>query len=39
LTDAFGNLVNFELLPGQRQDTVAVAAHIGGHRVDALLAD
>ena len=32
-------MVGFELLPGQRHDTVGVAALIEGHRFDALLAD
>ena len=39
MTDALGNLVDFELLPGQRHDTVGVAALIEGHNFDALLAD
>ena len=30
LTDALGNLVRFELLPGQRFDTVGVAPLIEG---------
>jgi len=33
LTDALGNLVRFELLPGQRFDTVGVAPLIHGLRV------
>ena len=32
-------MVDFELLPGQRHDTVGVAALIEGHSFDALLAD
>jgi transposase len=39
LTDALGNLVRFELLPGQRFDTVGVAPLIKGLAFDALLAD
>ncbi len=39
LTDALGNLVRFELLPGQRFDTVGVAPLIEGIQFGALIAD
>lgn len=39
LADALGNLVRFELLPGNRYDTVAVAALIEGISFDAMIAD
>ena len=39
LTDALGNLVRFELLPGQRFDTVGVAPLIEGLEFDAFIAD
>jgi transposase len=39
LTDALGNLVRFELLPGQRFDTVGVPPLIEGVEFGALLAD
>ena len=39
LTDALGNLVRFELLPGNRYDTIGVAPLIDGIAFDALLAD
>ncbi|NKB84710.1 IS5 family transposase [Ochrobactrum grignonense] len=39
LTDALGNLVRFELLPGQRFDTVGVKPLINGLEFGALLAD
>jgi len=39
LTDALGNLVRFELLPGQRYDTVGVAPLIKDIEFGALLAD
>ncbi len=39
LTDALGNLVRFELLPGNRYDTVGVAPLIEGVRFGGLLAD
>lgn len=39
LTDALGNLVRFELLPGQRYDTVGVEPLIKGIAFGALLAD
>ena len=39
LTDALGNLVRFELLPGNRFDTVGVAPLIKGITFGALLAD
>jgi hypothetical protein len=39
LTDALGNLVRFELLPGQRFDTVGVDPLIKGVDFDGLIAD
>ena len=39
LTDALGNLVRFELLPGQRFDTVGVPPLIEGVSFEALIAD
>ena len=39
LTDALGNLVRFEPLPGQRFDTVGVAPLIEGVAFGALIAD
>ena len=39
LTDAMGNLVRFELLPGHRFDTVGVVPLIAGVEFGALLAD
>ena len=39
LTDALGNLVRFELLPGQRFDTVGVPPLIDGLSFAALIAD
>ena len=39
LTDAFGNLVRFVLLPGQRFDTLGVAPLIDGVSFGALIAD
>ena len=39
LTDALGNLVRFELLPGQRNDTVGVAPLIRGLDFGGLIAD
>ena len=39
LTDALGNLVRFELLPGQRFDTVGVPPLIDGLTFGALIAD
>ena len=39
LTDALGNLVRFELLPGNRYDTIGVAPLIEGIEFNALLAD
>ena len=39
LTDALGNMVDFELLPGQRHDTVAVATLIEGKAFGGLIAD
>lgn len=39
LTDALGNLVRFELLPGQRFDTVGVPPLLDGVAFSALIAD
>jgi transposase len=39
LVDAFGNLVRFVLLPGQRHDTVGVPPLIAGLSFGALLGD
>jgi len=39
LTDALGNLVRFELLPGNRHDTVGVEPLIDGVEFAGLLAD
>ena len=39
LTDALGNLVRFELLPGNRYDTVGVEPLIRGVEFGGLLAD
>ena len=39
LTDALGNLVRFELLPGHRFDTVGVAPLIKGVEFEGLIAD
>ena len=39
LTDALGNLVRFELLPGHRYDTVGVPPLIREIEFDALIAD
>ena len=39
LTDALGNLVRFELLPGQRFDTIGVPPLIEGVEFGALIAD
>jgi transposase len=39
LTDAFGRLVRFVLLPGQRHDTVGVAPLINGLSFGGLIAD
>jgi transposase len=39
LTDALGNLVRFELLPGNRYDTIGVAPLIEGINFNALLGD
>jgi hypothetical protein len=39
LTDALGNLVRFELLPGNRHDTIGVAPLIEGIEFGALLGD
>lgn len=39
MADALGNLVRFELLPGNRYDTVGVAPLIEGISFDAMIAD
>ena len=39
LTDALGNLARFELLPGQRYDTIGVAPLIKGLEFGGLIAD
>ena len=39
LTDALGNLVRFELLPGHRFDTVGVAPLLDGVQFGGLIAD
>ena len=39
LTDALGNLVRFELLPGHRYDTIGVEPLLKGVKFGALLAD
>jgi hypothetical protein len=39
LTDALGNLVRFELLPGHRFDTVGVEPLIEGVDFEGLIAD
>lgn len=39
LTDALGNLVRYELLPGNRYDTIGVAPLIEGIEFGALLGD
>ena len=39
LTDALGNLVRFELLPGHRFDTVGVEPLIEGVQFGGLIAD
>ncbi len=39
LTDALGNLVRFDLLPGQRFDTIGVAPLIKGIEFGGLIAD
>ena len=39
LTDALGNLVRFELLPGHRFDTVGVEPLLDGIAFDGLIAD
>ena len=39
LTDALGNLVRFELLPGHRHDTLGVAPLIEGVGFGGLIAD
>ena len=39
LTDALGNLVRFELLPGQRYDTIGVEPLLDGVTFGGLIAD
>jgi transposase len=39
LTDALGNLVRFQLMPGQRHDSVGVPPLINGLQFDGLIAD
>ncbi len=39
MTDALGNLVRFELMPGQRYDTIGVAPLIEGVQFGGLIAD
>ncbi len=39
LTDALGNLVRFQLLPGNRYDTLGVAPLIEGLSFEAMIAD
>ena len=39
MTDALGNLVRFQLLPGQRYDTVGVAPLLDGLAFGGLIAD
>ena len=39
MTDALGNLVRFELLPGQRYDTIGVAPLIKGIEFGGMIAD
>ena len=39
LTDALGNLVRFELLPGQRYDTIGVEPLLAGVTFGGLIAD
>jgi transposase len=39
LTDALGNLVRFELMPGNRFDTVGIAPLLDGITFDGLIAD
>jgi transposase len=39
LTDALGNLVRFNLLPGHRYDTIGVAPLIEGVEFEGLIAD
>ena len=39
LVDALGNLVRFELLPGQRHDSIGVPPLLDGIELHALLAD
>jgi len=39
LTDALGNLVRFNPVPGQRYNTIAVAPLINGVTCDGLIAD
>ncbi|MBI5165461.1 MAG: transposase [Magnetospirillum sp.] len=39
LTDALGSVVRFELMPGNRFDTVGVAPLTDGGQFDAMIAD
>ncbi len=39
LVDALGNLIRFRLMPGQRGETIGVAALLNGLNSDALLGD
>ena len=39
LTDALGNLARFQLLPGNRYDTIGLPPLIAGLEFDALIAD
>jgi transposase len=39
LTDALGNLVRFELMPGQRYDTLGIEPLLDGVVFDGLIAD
>jgi hypothetical protein len=39
LTDALGNLVHFNLMPGQRYDTIGVAPLIKGTEFGGFIAD
>lgn len=39
MTDALGNIVGFQLLPGNRYDTIGVAPSIKGVEFGAILAD
>jgi hypothetical protein len=39
LTDALGNLVRFNLLPGHRYDTIGVAPLVEGVKFEGLIAE